>query len=166
MFTFKSIKPAKFKSSIFREELTLAAEKMAPQIKKDFQKTSATWKEKPEFQAGVQIGRAAGIRGGPSTGVAVEVVTDNAIYGYIDEGTRVRYATMTPDFQAKTKPKVIRSYRGRGGLLFVNKKRPRPGIKAREFSKTIRKKWQPLFRDQMDFAMRNAGRKSGHSAKK
>lgn len=170
MVVFKSIKPGKpFQSSRFRAQMRAAAEKMRPQITADFDKTTATWKpeDKPAFKSAVNVGSAAGGRlakvvTGSSTGVSIEVLTDSAIYGYLDEGTRVRYATMTPDFQPKTRPRRIASYRGRGGVAYIDRRRPRPGIKAREFSKTIREKWHSRFREHMQAAVDKAARESGH----
>lgn len=171
MIVFRSIKPGqKFKSSTFRAQMKDAAERMAPGIEKDFAKTTRTWKEKPKFSREVKVGVAAGGRlakqvTGSASGVSVEVSTDSDVYRFVDEGTKVRYATMTPDFLAKTRPRWIGSRKGRGGLLFVNKKRPRPGIKAREFSKEIHKKWQKPFRVEMERAMKQAAKESGHGVR-
>lgn len=63
-----------------------------------------------------------------------EVSTSDKVYGYLDYGTAVRYATMTPDFMAKTEPGSWQAKQGAGGLAFVNKKVPRPGIEARNWS--------------------------------
>ena len=170
MIAFKAIKPGvKFKSSIFRDELRSAAEKMLPKVKKDFEKTAKTWNEKPKFEGEVAVGRPAMGRYlagkiGITTGVMLAVITTSPIYLYVDEGTRVRYATMTPDFQPKTIPNWIGSRKGRGGMLFISKKRPRPGIKARNFTKIIHKTWQPLFRKEMAAAMKRAAERSGHGA--
>lgn len=173
MIIFKSIKPAtKFRSSTFRDSFRQEAIRMSGPIVKDFDKTVATWKEedKPEFESIVKVGNLAGGKlakqvMGSASGVSLEVSTDSAIYLYLDEGTEVRYATMSKDFQAKTRPRFIGSRRGRGRRLFVSKKHPRPGIKAREFTKTIAKKWTTPFRQRMDKALKDAAAKSGHSIK-
>jgi len=102
----------------------------AKAISVDFSVTTQTWQHRPSFKIA-----------SPSE-YTREISTDSKIYGYVSRGTKVRYATMTPGFVPKTVPFNIRSRRGRGGVLFVNKKRPRPGIKAREFDKVIAKKWQ------------------------
>lgn len=173
MIIFKSIKPAtKFRSSTFRDEFRKAADQMSGQVKKDFEKTTATWKDedKPEFEIAVKVGNLAGGKlarqvTGSASGVSLEISTDSEIYLFLDEGTEVRYATMSKDFQAKTRPRFIGSRRGRGRKLFVSKKHPRPGIKAREFTKTIAKKWTSPFRDRMNKALDTAANKSGHSIK-
>jgi hypothetical protein len=97
-------------------------------VKADFGVTVQTWSDKPQFK----IERKEGER---------VISTDNLIYFFINNGTRVRYATMTKDFQAKTRAGFIGSGGGRGGVAFVSKRRPKPGIKARKFDVVIKKKW-------------------------
>jgi hypothetical protein len=97
------------------------------------------------------------------SGPEILVGTEDKIYKFVDEGTSIRYATMTPDFEPKTVKRVIGSGRGRGGLMYVDTRRPRPGIEAREFSKTIEEKHQPRFKRQMEKAMRQARKVSGHA---
>lgn len=108
--------------------------KAAVALTADFGKTVSTWKDKPKFETHK-------IRGG-------RVVSSmNKIYFFISEGTRVRYATMTPNFQAKTAPGRLQAGAGAGGVLFINKKRPRPGIKARRFDKQLIKIWRDKLQD-------------------
>jgi len=75
----------------------------------------------------------------------VGVGTDDKIYEYLNDGTSVRYATMGPRFRAKTAPKRIKAGPGQSDVLYVNKNRPRPGIKARNFDKQIKKKLEPEY---------------------
>ena len=103
---------------------------------KDFQSTVKDWKKKPDFDEKKVV---------DSNRVVVEVSTDNEIYYYVSHGTRIRYATMSQGFQAKTSPKRIPSRRGRGGMLYVSKKRPRPGIEGRKFDKQIKNKREKTF---------------------
>src|SRR3990167_704924 len=74
---------------------------------KDFEATVATWDHKPNF---VIVRKPAGQN--PS----VEVYTIHKIYAYVSKGTSIRYATMTQDFQPKTRRGVLRSFQGKGGL--------------------------------------------------
>lgn len=101
-----------------------------PLLRREFAKTTATWKEQPTFTSAVEV---------TSNAIIGEVATDNKIYRFVSGGTRVRYAIMTPDFVAKTRPRVIGSGPGRGGVAFISRKHPRPGIEAREFAETIAK---------------------------
>lgn len=59
------------------------------------------------------------------------------IWHYLDEGTDVRYALMTPDFSPKTRPGALDSVAGTGGVIIVDLEHPRPGIEARGWSKLI-----------------------------
>lgn len=166
MITFKAIKPAKFDSEAFQREFIKAAEKIAPKIHADLKRPTMTWVPPVEFNEHIFLGARAAVEADKAgAGVAIQVTTDDKRFLFVDEGTKVRYATMTPDFIAKTKPKSLKAGKGRGGLLFVNKKKPRPGIKARGFTKMVAKKWNPLFRAAMSEAMAAGAKKSGHGVK-
>ena len=99
-----------------------------------YQKTTATWKRQPTFEAQHR-----------STG-RWTVGTDDRIYGWVDQGTRPHIITarnalvlrFTVPFTAKTKPRHITSYAGSRGNQWVSKRSVQhPGTQARHFSKTI-----------------------------
>ncbi len=113
----------------------------AKAVKVDFDVTTQTWKNRPDFAIESKPGERV-------------IATTSKIYRFLNRGTRVRYAVMTADFRAKTRTGYIGSNAGRGGLAFVSKKRPRPGIKAREFSKTILEKWRKRLPEQVRRALR------------
>ncbi len=79
-----------------------------------------------------------------------ELSTTNKIYGYLDEGTRVRYAHMTPDFVPRTSPGSFSVGPKTGGVAFINKSRPLPGIKPRKWTeltaRETKKAAQQLFK--------------------
>lgn len=104
----------------------------AENVRIDLGVTVQTWKTRPEFK----IDKVRGER---------VISTDNLIYKFVSGGTRVRYATMSRDFVPKTRANWIGSGPGRGRRLFVSRKHPRPGIKARRFPQAIIKKWGPRF---------------------
>jgi hypothetical protein len=153
VIVFKEIKASRLKDEAMVKELLKGIEKSGKAIKKDYEKTTATWRHKVNFEIISDL---------DPSGPEVLVGTEDKIYKFIDEGTSIRYATMTPDFQPKTVKRVIGSRGGRGGLLYVDTRRPRPGIEAREFSKVIEAKHQPRFKRQMEKAMREARKASGH----
>lgn len=179
MIVFKSIKPTPFRSSIFREEVRTAAQAMAQDIEKDFAKTVKTWEHKPEFETEVKVGSAAGSyitgKAGITGGAEIAVTTDDEVYGYVDEGTRPHIIKprrkgyplrFNVGGRPKTKPRIIGSTAGKKGNREVRARSVHhPGTKAREFTKTIHKKYQKEFRKQMDAAMRRAAKRSGHSSK-
>lgn len=68
---------------------------------------------------------------------------------WLDQGTSVRYATMSRDFLPKTRVRVITSRPGRGHLHFVDRRVPRPGIDARYFDNEISKRLDPKFEKRL-----------------
>ena len=171
MIVFRSIKPAtKFRSSAFRAAAVARANKLAPKMTADMKKPTKTWSTPVEFKTEVKVGNAAGGKlakkvTGNAAGVSIEVSTEDKRYGFLDTGTKVRFATMTKGFQSKTVPNSLNARRGRGGVAFVNRKHPRPGIRARNFTKIVHKTWQKPFRAEMADALKEGAQKSGHGNK-
>lgn len=109
----------------------------ANDVKVDFDTTTQTFSTRPAFT----IERTSGER---------TVSTDDAIYGYLDEGTPAhpivahtpRGLTFAAGGSPKTAPRVIGSKRGsRGGTIVHVHAVNHPGTEARDFSGTIAKKW-------------------------
>jgi len=172
---FKVVKPKRFDDKAMTERLRYHAKKVAKEMREDYERTTATWQHKPEFKETVSTGKGLG-------GVAAEVSTTDKVYGYVDQGTgqaaghrpdrypivpkRAKMLAFASIFSPKTKPKVLGSGPGmRGPIDTFRKKVMHPGIKPREFSKTIEKKWQPRFKAQMQAAMKDAAKASGHGIK-
>jgi hypothetical protein len=151
---FKEIKPKRLKEKALIASLLKGIKETGEEIKLDYGKTTKTWRNKPVFEILSDLN---------PKGPEVLVGTDSLIYKFVDEGTSVRYALMTSDFQAKTTPGIIGSKGGRGGVVYVDKRRQRPGIKARKFSPIIQKKFQPRFKRRMEQAMKAGRKKSGHA---
>ncbi len=161
VFSVKGIKPKKLKVDAFRLEMLNALRAEGRAVKKEYEKTTKTWKKKPEFEMLI------GLTGKDAS---VLVGTDNEIYGYVDEGTEGHYVPKTgvatmkfrPGYKAKTKPKQIKSYKGgafgnkivRRGRWWVK------GIQPREFSPTIQKRRRKPFTRRMVKAMQAAGSKA------
>lgn len=112
----------------------------AKAVKVDFDTTTRTWKDQPEFT----------IEKAPFQRI---VATDSDIYRFVTRGTSIRYATMMPGFAPKTAVRLIGSMAGKGSKAFVSKKHPKPGIKAREFEEAISDKWQKELPEQMQRAI-------------
>jgi hypothetical protein len=136
----KVIKPKKLDVAAIRVELEKAVTWEGEAIRKEYEKTTRTWHHKPVFEVLPEVS---------NTEVSVLVGTDDKIYLFLDEGTKVRYATLSRDWQSKTTPGIIGSGPGRGRVLFVSKKRPRPGIKARRFTPTIQSRRKRPFQQAM-----------------
>ncbi|MDI9548188.1 MAG: hypothetical protein QM346_11390, partial [Chloroflexota bacterium] len=93
-------------------------------------------------------------------------------YRYVAEGTkphairpkRARMLAFPGTYRAKTTPGVIGSQAGGGsGETRYASAVAHPGTQAREFHKLIAKKRQSSFKREMEEAMREAARKSGHA---
>lgn len=109
-------------------------------VKVDFDVTTRTWQDRPDFETEKSPGRRV-------------IFTTNKVYGYLNRGTRVRHALMVPDFRPKTRHRYIGSNKGRGGVIIVSRKIVRPGIEAREFDTAIGEKWTKELPGQLQRAL-------------
>jgi hypothetical protein len=109
-------------------------DKAAQDTRKEIGKTVSTWKDKPDFV--IEKDKMERL-----------VVSRNKIYYFVSGGTRVRYATMTPNFKAKTSPSRYQARAGAGGVAYISKLKPRPGIKPRNFDTKTAKRMQPRLGD-------------------
>lgn len=153
----KAIKPKRLRTEPFKREIKKALQAEAKQLKREFGKTVRTWRRKPKFE------QLASTRPEETGEASVLVGTDDPIYRYLDEGTRIRWAVMSKDWKSKTRPRVIGSSAGQGRVVIAGKRamlrrgiRPRPGIKAREFAKTIQRMREKPFKRRMERAMKVA----------
>jgi hypothetical protein len=111
--------------------LTNTMKGLAKDIKVDFDTTTRTWGNEPEFVI-------------EEAGLEFSVYTTDKIYFFLNRGTSVRHAVMSHDFSPKTRSGYIGSNKGEGGVVFVSRKINLPGIEARKFDEAIITKWQPL----------------------
>lgn len=157
---FKAIKPSTLKIDVFRLESLNAMRKTGTKIRADFRKTTATWKgDAPDFEEVISLTAP-----GPTLVVGPTGSDHGAAkWRWLDEGTAVRYATMSPDWASKTTPKVIGSGSGAGKVLYVKKDQPRDGIEAREWTVVITEKWRKPFKADQEQALSRARKKSGHA---
>lgn len=144
-------KPPLFDDRQFSRDLQRAVKSRAQAMKRDYEKTVATWDDPPVFEQVTQT---------TSPDISALVGTDDRIYGYLDRGTRVRHALMSPDFQPKTRPGELRSYPGQGHVVFISKKLNLPGIKARGWSKMIGQKHKKPFQRDVQAALKAARKRS------
>lgn len=93
-----------------------------------FKGTTRNWRHDVEFVADIDFG---------PDGITLIAGTDDMPYFFLDKGTRVRRALLSPDWKSKTQPGSLKSGKGRGRVLVINKKFNFPGIKARDFSGRI-----------------------------
>lgn len=165
----KKIKPSRLKAGAFRLQLLNEMRRMGTEVKRDFEKTTATWKHKPAFEQTISLT-------GP--GPVMLVGTDDEIYRYVSKGTRPhpifagiytgRSSKTVLAFSSrstpKTSPGVIGSSAGsRGAVDVFVPYVEHPGTKPRRFEETIEEKWTPKFKRRMERALRDGARKSGHA---
>lgn len=172
IFVAKAIRPSKLRQDAFRLEFLTEMRKVGRLMQKDLNSCTDTWTHKPEWELEVTL------RDGPAVYLGLKGTSENnRIFRYVDKGTRPHeiwagFWTGKSDhktlafpsvFTPKTTPGVIGSQAGSSGgatrfAVHVN----HPGTEARRFTDTLQEKWEPLFRDHMEDAMRRAAEKSGH----
>ncbi len=81
---------------------------------------------------------------------------------WLNFGTRVRYAWMTPDFVAQTKVGSYFSKPGQGGFAFLGP--PLPGIEARRWGEMSQKRDKEIYYKELPYAVIRGFQKSnqGH----
>lgn len=104
------------------------------------QKTVTTWKNPPRFYA-------------VKTQQGFSIWASDKRWFWLDQGTKVRYATMTPGYTPKSKVGVFYSYQGAGRVAYVSKRRPHPGIEPRGWSSKVLERVAPtihrVYRDTL-----------------
>jgi hypothetical protein len=142
---------ARFKQSAFeailREEFGWATLDTAKDMQDDLDGLVSTWKHSVIFTVTSRISRSS---------VTINVSTDDAIFGYVNDGTDVRYATMSYDFRPKTKPGSLMSGPGAGYLKYVSRDNPHDGLAARNFYGLLVAKYRPQYMAKAKIAYRNA----------
>ena len=165
----KKIKASRLNEAAMAQAITAGMQEVGKEMKKEFEKTTRTWKNKPDFEIIEAIT--------PNLGkVEVGVFTDDEIYGYVNDGTephiiapkkaggKLAFKWAGPgSYKAKTSPRTISSTSGgsSGGTVVL----PyvfHPGTEAREFDETIAEYMQPRFKRTMEKAMSRAAKASGH----
>lgn len=109
-----------------------------------YEKTTRTWGNKPDHELEFSQTKAE---------IKAMNVTDNRIYFFLHDGTKVRYAVLSPDWKSKTTPGILGSGPGRGKVLFVSKKRPMPGIEARKWTDVIVRQRKRPYKQNMEKIM-------------
>lgn len=123
--------------------------------KREFEKTTATWSNKPQFE----------VRRATSSKLKAEVFTRHEIYTYVVRGTKPHPITakrapalkFKTGFTSKTIPRKITSRRGgtSGGWASA-KTVHHPGTEARDFDIVIAKELQPVLVKEVRNAIKRA----------
>lgn len=123
-------------------EIKRALKQVGSMAAKRMKEPTQTWKHQVGFA--VEEPRLIG------DDLVCNVYTEDDPYFFVDAGTRVRYATMTPDFIPKTKPRKFQSGAGRGGLRYWDRMVPRPGIEKREWTVLTALEFGPVAQSVLD----------------
>lgn len=165
LLLMKSVLPQVLKVDAVRLALLNPMRKIGTDMKGDFAKTTATWSDKPRWLVTRNINSREGF-------LRVFVWTTHQHFTWVNEGTKDHYVPKTGTatmafrkYKAKTRPQWIGSRAGGayGGVIVRTGRWKVSGIKAREYDKVLKKKWQPEFNKRMFEAMRQAARASGHA---
>jgi len=164
MITFRAIRPSAFNLPALESQIRTAQRQWMTKVVKEYQKTTEHWKHKVAFSGQLT-----------ERGIAtkIEVGYNDEVYGYVDEGTRPHVirpksaggVLAFPSSSApKTRPGSLKSTAGtRGSVDVFTRKVNHPGTKAREFSKQIKSKMEPILESDMQAAMGRGAKKSGHA---
>lgn len=163
MISATAILPGRFDPDAFSREIIAEVTRFNKEIDSDFKKTIDTWNHKPIFKSSVSVG-ADGIVGHVRT-ARIFGRSPELIYYFINQGTKVRYAKMTRDFEPKTRVRVIDSFPGAGGLDSVDVRFPNPGIQGRKFNEAIADKHRARFAFRIRIAIKRGAKASGHAYK-
>lgn len=161
MIKATAVLPVRFDPDAFSRAMIKEMEKLNRDIKKDFEATVRTWEGKPRFTSKVNVSEGL-IEGHTRTARMHGGKPPELIYYFINQGTKVRFAKMTEDWQPKTRVRVIGSFAGRGGLERVDNI-ARPGVKARKFTEAIATKHRARVAFRLKVALRNGTKASGHA---
>lgn len=124
-----------------RGKILATLQKQARKVELLLNNLVSTWQHKNQIVIGIEsISYAGG-------NIAIEVVVDDPIFFYLDEGTVVRWALMSSNFSPKTTPDSLIPRSGRGGTRLRGQKAfkkyysafPKPGIAPRGFTKVLEK---------------------------
>jgi hypothetical protein len=168
----RTVKPSKLKTKEMRDKLRNGLRRVGAGMLKDFKRTTATWEHPVEFHESTHVA-------GDDQEIAVEVWTEDEIYGYVNNGTKP-HEIWAGFYTGKSDKKVLAfvpgsvpkttignldagpGAEGTGDAVYrahVN----HPGTKARRYDLQIEREWQPKFRKEMEDAMREAVAVSGHA---
>lgn len=146
------------RSEDFVYELAKAVRTTGGEAKTDLEKTTETWKSRPEFALVIRVQKAEFL-----------VLTNSNIWSYLDQGVaphiitpkRAKVLRFQRDYSAKTEVKVLSSKAGGKSGPWVSKKEVNwPGIEARNWGEAIAKKYRKRFQARINIGMANAARKS------
>ena len=156
---FRAVRPPALKAGAAQRIMRNALRTEARHIKKEFEKTTATWDHDVDFREHTHLKLSYSV-------MSVEVETDDEIYHFVSGGTKPHdirpkkqggTLAFQSGYKAKTSPRQIGSRSGGSfGATVFAKAVKHPGTKAREFPEVIRAIRIAPFYKSMGVAWRKA----------
>lgn len=149
----KSIKPKKINVPKVRQNLLNALRKEGNIVKKEYEKTVATWNDPPKFEVSIGLKRGGGGEASVlvhPTGTELQVNkfvwTDDGTEAHPIEAKNAPYLVFQVGYTPKTRPgKIASGPASRFGEFVSVKQVDHPGTKARKFTEAIVKQRRKPF---------------------
>jgi hypothetical protein len=170
---FREIIPREFDYRAIKKAVVKAANNFGQDVISDLNDIAREWEgEKPTFEVEVQANPLP-----QSIGLTVELsLADPSSMGgrkfiYLDQGTKPHVIRAKPGktlafqsgYTAKTVPGRLGSRRGGpSGKRVYAQKVQHPGIKPRQYFKTLAEKHEETFYKEIERGVRNGAKKTGH----
>lgn len=150
VFQFKAVKPKSLSLPQVRARILNALKDEQKYAVSLLNETTASWNSKPVMRGMISYA------GGNAAMVVGPTGNDHDVnkWVWLNEGTRVRYAALSRDWQSKTAPGRLRSGPGRGHVVARGYKAGRHrGIQARKWSDQINKMMRKTFHRKIQRAI-------------
>lgn len=164
VFKFKAVKPAKLKDADIRRQIRNAVFRVGRGVKRDFERSVATWSDKPKFEL------LTSVRQDSEPGFFVG--TDHPTFSLVNEGSpehpiypvNATKLVFQQDYTPKTESGVIGSrVGGKSGEIIIVDQVHHPGFEGRHFDRAIAAAWEKRWKRAIEEAIRSGLRSSGHS---
>ena len=162
----KPIPPPHLDVDEIRLEMLNALRKEAGEIRKALDKTTSTWSgAKPKFKD-----QSISLAGGNASVATTPTGDEKGVqkWVWLNEGTSIRWALMSPSWSSKTRPGRLHSGPGRGRVIIAGRRamtarniKPRPGIEARKWDEALAKQRKRPFGKAMASAIKKGSEKAG-----
>lgn len=140
----RPILPTSVQEDRVRINMLTAIARVAADAKRDLQRTTTNWQHNVRFEVSKSLGRRAANYG-------FTITTDDQIWGFLNEGTDVRYRKMSENWVSKTTPDSLDS--GPGAGTPMGWRGDGDGIDARNWSKILANQYDRILRDAVAQAM-------------
>lgn len=147
------ISAEEFKPGKMADAMRKHLKRFGRKLVKQHEKTTKSWKsDKPTFDFRHIVAPSR------QQEVEIEVILLGSSRGinkwvWLNEGTEVRYAKLSEDWESKTVPGILTSLPGAGRVTKIDPSNPSPGIEAREWTEEIEFLYQKEFARIMQAAI-------------